>query len=237
MKDWPDGVYPVRGAMSWCHLLADADGLVLIDTGFPGDDVAIRRAVEKLGLAPRDLRAILLTHGHIDHAGNAAWAHAWSGAPIYAHPAEQLHLDGKFPYRGFAHVCRVLEAIGRGITRYTPAKIDVPFADGDVLPFWGGLRVVHLPGHTLGHCGFYAARQDVLFSGDMWSRFLMRTQVSPLIFTDDPALMLPSLRKARAVGARWIIPGHYGSPNAARLKQRFENLCEEVLRRGSVPVI
>ena len=52
-----------------------------------------------------------------------------------------------------------------------PAIIDVPIADGDELPFWGGLRVVHLPGHTLGHCGFYSKAHDLLFSGDLFASY------------------------------------------------------------------
>ena len=237
MNNWPEGVHPIRGLMSWCHLLVDAHGVVLIDTGFPGDAWRIRRGVERLGLEARDVRAILLTHGHIDHAGNAAWAQAWSGAPIYAHPAEQPHLDGKFPYTGAARVCGALETIGRAVTRYTPAKIDVPIADGDDLPFWGGLRVVHLPGHTLGHCGFFSAKHGVLFSGDLWVRFMMRTQASPRIFSDAPELVPASLRKARAIGARWVVPGHYDFPNATRLKRRFETLCDEIERRGKALVV
>jgi glyoxylase-like metal-dependent hydrolase (beta-lactamase superfamily II) len=113
----------------------------------------------------------------------------------------------------------------------------MPIADGDELPFWGGLRVVHLPGHTVGHCGFYSAKRDVLFTGDLWVRFMMRTQVSPRIFTDAPELVLPSLRKARAIGAQSVIPGHYGFPSATRLKRRFENLCDEIERRAKAPVI
>lgn len=223
--------------MSVPHVLVGAEGAVLLDTGFPGDARRIVRLMEKRGLGPRDLRAILLTHGHIDHAGNAAWARAWSGAPIYAHPLEQAHLDGVFPYRRAARVCGVLEAAGRAVTRYKPAKIDVTIADGDVLPFWGGLRVVHLPGHTVGHCGFYSARHDLLFSGDLWVRFMLRTQVSPRIFSDAPELLPASLAKARAMGARWVVPGHYAVPNATRLRRRFEELCEEIERRGSAPIV
>lgn len=220
----------VRGVMSVPHVLFDADGAVLLDTGFPGDARRIRRVLAEIGVGPRDVRAILLTHGHIDHAGNAAELKAWTGAPVYAQPLEQAHIDGVYPYRGLARLTGLAEAAGRAVTGYRPVKIDVPIADGDQLPFWGGLRVVHLPGHTLGHCGFYAAKHDLLFSGDLWVRFMMRTQASPRIFSDDVSLVPASLRKARAIGARWVVPGHYDVPNATRLRRRFEELCDEVER-------
>ena len=229
-RDWPRGLFHVRGMMSVPHVLADAEGVVLLDTGFPGDAGRIRRVMAEAGLETRNVRAILLTHGHIDHAGNAAELKAWTGAPVYAHPLEQQHIDGVFPYAGFAKVCGALEAAGRAVTRYRPAKIDVPITDGDELPFWGGLRVVHLPGHTLGHCGFYSAKHDLLFSGDLWTRFLMLTQASPRIFSDDITLVPESMMKARAIGARWMVPGHYNVPNATRLRRRFEELCEEIER-------
>jgi glyoxylase-like metal-dependent hydrolase (beta-lactamase superfamily II) len=235
--DWPPGLYPVRGIMSVPQVLVDADGAVLLDAGFPGDGRKIRGRLATLGLGPKDVRAILLTHGHVDHAGSAAALKAWCGAPIYAHPLDQPHLDGVFPYRGAARVCGALERIARDATRYRPVKIDVPLADGDVLPFWGGLQVVHLPGHTIGHCGFYSAKHDLLFSGDLWVRFMMRTQISPRIFTDAPELVIPSMRKARAIAARWVVPGHYDLPNATRLRRRFEELCEDIERRRTLPVI
>jgi glyoxylase-like metal-dependent hydrolase (beta-lactamase superfamily II) len=236
-RDWPKGLHPVRGLLSVPHVLVDEAGAVVIDTGFPGDGSRIRRVLAAAGAGPKDLRAILLTHGHLDHAGCAAELQAWSGAPVYAHPREQEHLDGTFPYSGLSRVAGALEAAGRAATRYRPAAIDVPMADGDVLPFWGGLRVVHLPGHTLGHCGFHSSRHDVLFSGDLWVRFLMRTQVSPRIFSDNLALVPASLRKARAIGARWIVPGHYTWPDATGLRRRFEELCDRVERTGSGPVV
>jgi glyoxylase-like metal-dependent hydrolase (beta-lactamase superfamily II) len=231
---WPPGLRHVRGLMSVPHVLADADGVVLLDTGFPGDAPQIRRVMAELGAGPKDVRAILLTHGHIDHGGNAAELKEWTGAPVYAHPLEQAHLDGKYPYRGIAWICGAMEAIGRVVTRYRPAQIDVELRDGDVLPFWGGLRVLHLPGHTMGHCGFHSERNDVLFSGDLWVRFMMRTQVSPAVFSDDVTLVPASLMKARAVGARWVVPGHYDFPNATRLRARFEQLCDEVERTKPV---
>ncbi len=216
--------------MSVPHLLVDRDGIVVVDTGFPGDDRRIRKSITRLGAGPEDVRAILLTHGHLDHAGGAAALRDWCKAPIYAHPAEQAHIDGVFPYIGASRVCGVLEAAGRAVTNYRPVQIDRFLADGDELPLWGGLRVVHLPGHTIGHCGFYSGRRGILLSGDLWARVMMRTQVSPRIFTDAPEMLRSSFKKAFSLGAQWVIPGHYDATDATRLQRRFEKLCERVLK-------
>lgn len=236
-RHWPAGLHKVRGIMSVPHVLVDEHGAVLLDAGFPGDQRSIQHTLKQVGLGARDVRAILVTHGHIDHVGGAAALQAWCGAPVYAHPLDQPHFDGVYRYRGFARVCGALECAARVVTRYRRPKIDVPIADGDELPFWGGLRVVHLPGHTIGHCGFYSAKHDLLFSGDLWVRLMMRTQMSPRIFTDVPADVWPSMQKARAIGARWVVPGHYDLPDATRLRRRFEQLCVDYEKRRRLPII
>lgn len=233
---WPPGVHMVRGIMSVPHVLVDEGGAILLDTGFPGDTARIQRVMAAAGIGPRDVRAILLTHGHVDHAGNAAELQAWTGAPVFAHPLDERHISGTYPYAGLARMTGWLEAAGRGLTRYRPVRVDHRLEDGALLPFWGGLQVVHLPGHTDGHCGFYSARHGLLFSGDLWVRFFMRTQTSPRIFSDNVAQVPGSMLKARAFGARWVVPGHYDVPDATWLRARFEELCEEIVRREEVAV-
>lgn len=90
-KNVPAGIHTVRGFIGVCHLwVDDRVDAVLLDTGLAGERTQIRWLLRGLGLRPDSIKAILLTHGHIDHVGNLAWAHRWTGAPVYAHRAERL---------------------------------------------------------------------------------------------------------------------------------------------------
>lgn len=225
------GLYGIRGVMNVFHLLVEGDRAWLLDTGMVGEPVLLRRLMRRLGLGPKSIEAIVLTHGHLDHAGNLAAFKEWTGAPVYGHPAEQRHVDGCYPYQGMARWCGRLERLGRWAFRYRSALIDQPIGDGDVLPFWGGLRVVHLPGHTEGHCGFYSERHDLLFSGDLFASYFFNTHLPPPILNSRPELMPGSLRKVLELDPRWIIPNHYDFLAGDLHKRRFQELCRKTFAR------
>lgn len=210
--------------MGCCHLLREGDECVLLDTGLAGETIALRRRFRRLGLPPQALKAILLTHGHLDHAGNLARLKAWSGATIYAHPQEQAHIDGRYPYRGVNRWCGRLEAVGRRVLGYRPAKIDEFLADGQQLPFWGGLQVIHLPGHTLGHCGFYSAKHRLLFSGDMMASYFFNVHKPMAIFNSAPELLPASAEIIRRLRPRWILPDHFDVADGELHRRRFVKL-------------
>lgn len=226
----PEGIHPVRGAMGQvCHLLVDGEDAWMIDTGLFGEPPLFRRLLRRLGMRPDAIKGILLTHGHLDHSGNLAFLKEWTGAPVYGHASEQPHVDGCYPYQGVARWCGRLEAVGRACFRYRPARIDENFQDGDVLPFWGGLRVVHLPGHTEGHCGFYSERHDLLFSGDLFASYFFNTHLPPPILNSCPERIPDSLRKVERMDPGGILPNHYDFMDSALHKRRFQDLCRRVL--------
>jgi len=224
MRNVPPNLFSIRGLMGCCFLLHDGDQSVLLDTGLAGETIFVRRLFRRLGLAPQALKAIVLTHGHLDHAGNLARLQDWSGAKIYAHPHEQAHIDGRYPYQGVNRWCGRLEAFGRLALRYRPAKIDEFLADGQQLPFWGGLEVIHLPGHTLGHCGFYSARHNLLFSGDMMASYFFSVHKPPAILNTAPELLPAAAERIRRLRPRWIVPCHFDVLDAELHRRRFAKL-------------
>lgn len=224
MRNIPPNLHRIRGIMGCCFLLADGDNSVMIETGLFGEPIFIRRLVRRLGLTPQSIKAILLTHGHLDHAGNLAWLKKWTGAKIYAHPLEQQHIDGMFPYQGVNKWCGRLEAAGRAAFRYQPASIDEFLSDGAELPFWGGLRAIHLPGHTAGHCGFFSRKFNLLFSGDMFASYFFNTHRPPRILNSQPEQFAASAEKIRRLGPRWMVPNHHDFLNGELQRRRFARL-------------
>jgi glyoxylase-like metal-dependent hydrolase (beta-lactamase superfamily II) len=220
-------LYPIRGWHGVFHLLCGLERreAVLIDAGLVGEMGRLAATLSRLHLGWSDIRAILLTHGHLDHVGNLARLKELSGAPIFAHPAEQPHIDGRYPYRGAARFCGAMEAVGRAVLRYRAVPIDEPLMPGAALPFWGGLEVVHLPGHTAGHCGFYSRRFNLLFSGDLFAAYWFSAHLPPPFLNSCAEKFPASLRQVAALAPRYLVPNHYDRADHERHRAKFDQLA------------
>jgi glyoxylase-like metal-dependent hydrolase (beta-lactamase superfamily II) len=169
-------------------VFAEPDGSVtLVDCGFKGSGPRrVAAGLAALGKQPGDVRRILLTHAHVDHAGGAARVQrsTGGGARIETHDDEARWLsEGRTPHVGRASV------LGRLLDTWRP-KIEVciagaTFSDNQLLDVAGGLRVLHTPGHTLGHCSFLHEPTGVLITGDSLFNFRDRMSWSYAFFCTD----------------------------------------------------
>ena len=170
LKQIVPGLYavPLGGVNAF---LIDSDELTLVDTGVENSADTILGAVQAIGRKRGDLRHILVTHCHPDHAGSLAELKRRTGAPAYMHPVGAavtrtgvLTFDLK-PSPGMEDLFHAL--MGLDGAEYEPADIEHEVRDGEELPIAGGIRAIHLPGHSAGQLAFLWGDQGgVLFAGD-----------------------------------------------------------------------
>ncbi len=209
LRKW---IIPIRGFMGFCHILIDKskESAIVIDTGLFGEFWAIKLALKAHRILPSKVEAILLTHGHLDHSGNLSFLKNYTNAPVYAHLYDQNIINGTNDYKGTNVWCGRLEAMGRKLLGVgLPVDIDHQINDGDKLPFLGGIEVIHLPGHTHGHCGFHLKESDAFFTGDLFSSYPLISHLPAPILNSNPSLLTSSMKKAIDVNAEYIIPQHY----------------------------
>jgi len=158
-------------------LVWDESRIVLIDAGFPDQIASLTDAIVEAGVQVKDITDIILTHQDMDHIGCVPDILSLSpSARIWAHEEEAPYLDGRetpiklatllqnydgLPDEGKAW-CDQLQA---GYVNRRLQKIQT-LTDGEVLPAFGGIEVVHTPGHTPGHICLFLQKSKVMVCGD-----------------------------------------------------------------------
>ena len=120
----------------------------------PGDDNT--SIVEILDRRKFKVKAIVITHAHIDHIGGAAKLKALTGAPVHMNAKDQVLYDN-------------LEVQAGWLGMKTPEKtdIDTEARDGDKLRLGGAdFHIMHTPGHTQGSISIWIPAENTLVAGD-----------------------------------------------------------------------
>jgi len=202
-----------------------AGSFVLVDTGMPYSATKIRAAVENRYGAGAKPSAIVLTHGHFDHAGSAlSLSQDWD-VPIYAHRLEMPYLTGKSDYP--PQDPTIGGAIAQ-MSRFFPHggydfgdQVQVLPENGELaeLPGW---KLHHTPGHTAGHISLWRESDRTLLAGDALTTMNLDSWVSqitekkefcspPKPFTTDWQAARRSVNLLAALEPNVVAAGH-GNP-------------------------
>ena len=165
------GVFRIPISIANSYIVGNKKDWTLIDAGTPGNKDRVLRAVKEffgVDVAPE---AILLTHGHFDHAGSArALAEHWD-VPVFAHRLEIPFVDGRSAY---PPPDPTVGGFMSQVIRFIPnKKMDVgghlEELDPDDLPSMRGWECYETPGHTPGHVSFFRPDDRTLIAGDAFT--------------------------------------------------------------------
>lgn len=223
-------LWELKMGMVNAYLLQTMDGLVLIDAGWPDKTDALFRAVQDAGHDPKNIRHLVLTHGHIDHAGSAAEVLRRTGARSYAHAADldlinqgQAEHPGTSVTPGLLPKLVYLLFIKPGGTTYEGFAVDRTLQDGERLPMAPDVEVLHAPGHCAGHIALLLRNEGVLIAGDLCSNVM---GLGYSVLNEDRALARKSLLRIAEYPFERAVFGHGKALDKranALLKERFSD--------------
>ncbi len=232
-----NGVYVLGNKLVNWYLVEEDGRLTAVDAGLRNFSESLEADLGAIGYSLGDVEAVVLTHSDGDHTGVARVLRD-AGARVLIHSAEEEALRNARLKTGNAGAALILAElllqprtwrnVGRMARDGAPGPPRVrgaeTFADGDVLDVPGRPRVVHMPGHTDGHCALLFERRGLLFTGDAlctWNFVSGRVgpQLMPKRMNVSDSQARESLAAIEHLDARLLLPGHgepwHGSPAVA----------------------
>jgi len=217
------------------YVLETPHGPVLVDTGAPAMGPWIGRLLRRRGLVPQRLTAVVLTHFHIDHAGNAPYFRRL-GVPIYAHRNEVPILRGRVPHPGYGTgpTGRLLYGLERALLPSITLANVHPLENGEHL-FGSAWQVVDAPGHSPGTLALWHCEQRILLSADTLVTTCRIPRGPVPLFTADLPRARASAELLLDLGPKQIYPGH-GPPVTAgaftRVRARLQTTSDPCRAAG-----
>lgn len=207
-------------------LLLNEETAVLVDTGYPGLLSKFKEVIEQAGVPWGRLRTIVITHQDVDHIGSlpAMLAEEDTVLNVLAHEMEKPYIEGEKML--LKHTPEALAAAAAMIPPHVPeewrqkflytlshppkGRVDQTIRGGDILPFAGGITVIHTPGHSPGHLSLYHQESRTLIAADALTVLNGELHGPDAAATPDMATALHSLANLAAYDIDTVICYHGG---------------------------
>jgi len=223
-----NGVNCYLGKMKEGFVLFDTGGNLTLDKEFNNRRQELVQKLEQEGCYPGDLKAIILTHGDIDHTMNAAYLREQYQTIIAMHKGdidlvENLTIDKmlqSFQFKSpvlklvFKLMKKTIRKISeKSLNTFEAFRPDALLKEGDSLAQYGFEgEVIHLPGHTVGSIGILCENGE-LIAGDTFTNMKKpATAINAYSFKE----LRKSVKKLKEKKITRIYPGH-GEPFQANL--------------------
>jgi glyoxylase-like metal-dependent hydrolase (beta-lactamase superfamily II) len=249
---WCVDVEYVRPGLASSHIVVDHGRAAIVDTGTTLAAGRVMSELAALGLAPKDVDAVLLKHIHRDHAGGAgAQMQRLPRAACHVHPRGVRHLADPAQLVAGARAVYGDEAFAALYGEIVPidAKRLVAMEDGQTVRI--GERVfeyVHTPGHALHHAAIADAAAALVFSGDTFgiSYREFDTARGPFVFPTttpvqfDPGALHASIDRLMARNPASMILTHYSRVDdlgrlARDMHESIDGFVEIAERHAAAP--
>jgi glyoxylase-like metal-dependent hydrolase (beta-lactamase superfamily II) len=212
-----DSITCIRRAsyLTCSYLVRQPAGVVLVDAGMDSGGEDVMAGLNFIGATIGDIRGILLTHWHNDHAAGANMAQAQSGAPVYYHSGDEPYFTGRTGARGLRRWVSDLIpewgvfVLAKGLLgEATPKPVTAQHFVRDGESVLDDFVVVETPGHTTGHVSYFYEPERALFAGDALAVIGGRIRFMARPVTLDLEAARRSLEKCLKLQPKIICPGH-----------------------------
>ena len=218
------------------YLVKGAGGTILVDAGPKGSEGSILDLMDQLGLKREDLKLLILTHAHYDHAGSAGIIRNLTGCKILVHRSEADRLRKGLTSipGGTRWKARVLVTLGKPFTRliagYPGAEPDLESEAVFALqPFGIPGTILHTPGHTRGS-QVVLLENGELISGDTLFGIPGKLHFPP--FAENLPALLESWGRIRELPVTRFYPAHGASFSFKRFREEYDEGLDRYRRSG-----
>jgi hydroxyacylglutathione hydrolase len=219
-------IQTVRMGITRCYIIQDK-GTIMVDSGPPNKLSVFTKSLQKASINPKQIKLIVLTHGHWDHIGSAKVIKETTGAQVALHEPDKTWLEkslNQLPPGAtvWGRILMKLTSKYMRSAKIAATTIDIVLQDEDfsLAPFGISGKVVYTPGHTVGSVSILLDSGDA-FIGDLAMNGLpFNVRPGLPVFAEDINKVQNSCKLLLDKGAKTFYPGH-GKPFSANLLLKY----------------